>query len=486
MPNRLRWPVKLGYGAAELGVVAVETLLQIYLLKFYNITVGLPAQWTGLALALALVWDAVSDPLMGGLSDRTRSRWGRRRPYLLPGALGLAIGFAVLFDPPTLESNFFKFLFLLVSYLFVSTAMTVVTVPHLALGAEISFDRDERTEVFGYRRLFATLGSVLGLLLPAIVLIALGGEETEGATERSRRLAAWLLVGPILASTALTLWATRGLDRTDGPDATRARVTLGELLREQLGVLRNPVFVPLLAAFVVAAIGRTLNASTALYYYEFRLGLTEQQTITAVLLPFFAFFVLSIPMWVVVSRRFGKRWPALVGVGGLGVLTAWVYLIFPAGRLEGPVGMAILGGVLAGAIVLLDSMVADVVDHDELRSGRSREGLYFGVWKMGTKLSRALGLLIAGLLLGWIGFDETGAAQTPEVARRLAWLFGPVVGVFFLAGGAVLACAPLTDAHHRRVQALLVRRRAQRTNLPRARSNARCQASRDGGPKLPK
>lgn len=465
MSNRLRWPVKLGYGSAELGLVAVETLLQIYLLKFYNTTVGLPAQWTGLALALALVWDAVSDPLMGGLSDRTRTRWGKRRPYLLPGALGLALGFVLLFNPPSLESNLFKFLFLLVAYVFVNTAMTVVAVPHLALGGEISFDRDERTEVFGYKRVFATLGSVLGLILPAIALRALGGEEVEGAAERSRHLASWLLVGPIVASTAITVWATRGLDRADTPYATREATTLGSLLRGQLEALRNPVFVPLLAAFVVAAIGRTLNASTALYYYEFRLGLSEQQTITSVLLPFFLFFLLSIPLWVWLSRRHGKRWPALWGVGGLGVLTATVYVMFPAGRLEGPVLMAFFGGVLAGAIVLLDSMVADVVDHDELRTGRAREGLYFGVWKMGTKLSRALGLLVAGLLLGWIGFEEGAATQSPEVAQRLAWIFGPVVGVFFLAGGAVLAFAPLTDARHRRVQALLRERRARRVRM---------------------
>lgn len=462
MPNRLRWPVKLGYGTAELGLVAVETLLQIYLLKFYNTTVGLPAQWTGLALALAILWDAVSDPIMGGLSDRTRTRWGKRRPYLLPGALGLAVGFVLLFDPPRLESHLFQFFFLLGSYVFVNTAMTVVAVPHLALGGEISFDRDERTEVFGYKRVFATLGSVLGLLLPALVLRALGGDDVAGAAERSRQLASWLLVGPILGSAAITVWATRGLDRADPPHAPRERTTLRALLREQLQATRNPVFVPLLAAFVVAAIGRTLNASTALYYYEFRLGLTEQQTIGGVLLPFFLCFLLSIPGWVLLSRRHGKRVPALIGVGGLGLLTAWVYLVFPSGRLEGPFLMALFGGVLAGAIVLLDSMVADVVDHDELHHGRAREGLYFGVWKMGTKLSRALGLLLAGFLLGWIGFEEGAPAQGPAVAERLAWLFGPVVGCFFLAGGLVLAFAPLTDARHRRVQSLLAERRRRR------------------------
>lgn len=469
MPNTLRWPVKLGYGSAEFGVVAVETLLQIYLLKYYNTVVGLPAAWTGAALALAIAWDAVSDPIMGGLSDRTRSRWGKRRPYIVPGALALAVGFVFLFNPPTLESNLFKFLFLLVTYVFVNTAMTVVAVPHLALGGEISFDRDERTEVFGYRRVVSIFGSVLGLILPALVLGVLGGESTPAREQESRDIASLLLTVPIVLSAIVTVWATRGLDRPAPP--TQERISVVALLRGQLQALRNPLFVPLLLAFVIAAVGRAINASTGLYYYEVRLGLSEETTVGAVLLPFFLFFLASIALWVWLSRRYGKRGPALVGVSGLGLATIVVYPLFPPESLVGPIAMAVGGGVLAGAIVLLDSMVADVVDHDELMTGRKREGLYFGVWKMGTKLSRAIGLGLAGLLLGLIGFEEGAPTQDPDVGFRLAFLFGPVVGLFFLAGGWVLSRAPLTDARHRRVQKLLLRRREGRARRrPAART----------------
>jgi GPH family glycoside/pentoside/hexuronide:cation symporter len=397
---------------------------------------------------------------MGGLSDRTRTRWGKRRPYIIPGALGLAAGFVLLFNPPAMDSDLFAFLFLIVTYIFVNTAMTVVAVPHLALGGEISFDRDERTEVFGFRRVMSIFGSLLGLTLPAIVLSALGGESTPELEERSRHLASWLLAVPIVLSAVLTVWATRGLDASDSEP--RDAISLRELLRGQLHVLRNPLFIPLLLAFVVAAVGRAINASIGLYYYEFRLGLSEETTVGSVLLPFFVFFLASIAFWVWVSKRYGKLRPALIGVGGLGALTMVVYPLFPPNSLTGPIGMAVVGGVLAGAIVLLDSMVADVVDHDELKSGRAREGLYFGVWKMGTKLSRAIGLGVAGALLSAIGFEGGATTQTDEVGWRLAILFGPVVGAFFLAGGWILSRAPLTDAKHRRVQALLLRRRATR------------------------
>ena len=143
----------------------------------------------------------------------------------------------------------------------------------------------------------------------------------------------------------------------------------------------------------------------------------------------------------------------------MGTIVGIVYAILPPGNVQGAIFTAIGAGFFGGALILWESLVADAVDYDELKTGRQREGLYFGVWKMGNKLSRAAGLVLTGLMLSWIGFDETVAAQAPQVEWRLALIFGPGVGSFLLASGIVLAFAPLTDAKHRRVQALLLRRR---------------------------
>lgn len=132
--NPLSWRTKAGYGATDLGLAAVETLLQIYLLKFYNVVVGLPASYTGAALAIAIFWDAVSDPVMGGISDTTSHPSGRRRPYILPGAVGLSLFTIAIFNPPAMQSLPFKFAYLLVIYILLNTALTVISVPHAALG----------------------------------------------------------------------------------------------------------------------------------------------------------------------------------------------------------------------------------------------------------------------------------------------------------------------------------------------------------------
>lgn len=460
--EHIPWHRKLGYGSAELGIVAVEVLVELYVLKFYNVTVGLPPQWAGLAIAIAIVWDAISDPIMGELSDRTHTRTGRRRPYLIPGAVALAGSFILIFNPPAMASTVAKFLYLAGSYLCLTTAMTVLSVPHIALGGEMSFDRHERTQIFGYRRLYTTVGFILGTMLPALVIKTMTGEATPEDVEASRSLTSYFMAVPIVLTAWITVLSTRGLDRTEARSVHRAHFGLRVLLRSQWGVVRNLVFLPLLGAFVVASLGRTMNASLAMYYYEYRLGLSESETILKILAPFGTAALASIPFWIMASKRWGKQRPALVGVFGLGTFVGCAYVILQPGQVHGAIFAAIAGGIFGGALVLLESMVADIVDHDELKTGQHREGLYFGVWKMGTKLARAAGLALAGFLLQTIGFDEGAGTQSDSVSQGLALLFGPGVGGFLVLGGFILLANPLTDQRHERVQQLLLRRRRMR------------------------
>lgn len=458
--GRLPVRTKLGYGTAELGFVSVEVLVELYLLKYYNTVLGLAPVWTAAAMAIAVVWDAVSDPIMGGISDRTRHAMGRRRPWIIPGAIGLAASIILLFNPPRFSAQLPIFLFLLGGYLSITTFMTIASVPHIALAGEMSFDRDERTRIFGYRRLFTTLGLVAGTVLPPIVLHFLGNGDALEAIRRSRGLAALVLAAPIIVTAWISVRATRGLDAREASGDWRG-LRLSTLLREQIETLRNRAFLPLLAGFVIAGVGRALNASIAFYFYEYRLGFSEGQTVLRALLPFFACIILSVPVWAALSRRFGKKGPAFWGVFLLSLLVSVAYPLLRPGDHSTATLVAIMGGGLAGAIILYESLVADLVDLDELHTRRNREGIYFGVWKMGVKLSRALGLLLAGGLLSGIGFDERAAVQSEPVLQWLALLFGPGVGILFALGALIFLWMPLSDAKHRRVQALLLRRRSR-------------------------
>ncbi len=449
--------VKAGYGFAETGITAVQLFSQIYLLKFYTEIVGLSPTLAGIALAMSVVWDAISDPLMGTVSDRTRTRLGKRRPYLLIGGLLLSLSILLLFSPPTLASQWGKFFYLLGSYVLVNTAMTVLSVPHIALGGEITFERNDRTSVFGWRLFFSNIGMLLGMIIPVAILSSLGDESSKANIQTSRVMAAEIVAVVILVSSLTAFLVTKGYDKITPIE----KVKKLPFFKSFVSVLRNPVFFPLLISFVIATIGRTFNSAISLFYYEYRLNLKESDVIINILLPFFVVLILSIPFWVWISKKYGKKIPAFLGIFSLGALTMIAYPLFPPGEIRPPLLVAILGGIFAGSILILDSILTDVVDYDEMKTRDHREGLYFGFWKMGTKLSQAFGIAITGFILDAIGFQAGAEQQIPEIGFRLALLFGPGVGFFFVVGSFLFLFFPLTDEKHIRIQKILLKRKSK-------------------------
>ncbi|MDF3822069.1 MFS transporter [Leptospira sp. 96542] len=450
---KLKLSTKMGYGFAETGITAVQLFTQIYLLKYYTEIIGLNASLAGLALAISVIWDAVSDPLMGKISDNSHFKWGRRRPFILFGGALLSVSVLLLFSPPNLPSQWGKFFYLLSVYLFVNTAMTIISVPHIALGGELSFERNERTSVFGWRLFFSNIGMLIGMIVPAAILQSLGDESAKENIMTSRIQAGEIVSLVILVSSVITFLVTKGKDG--------AKVEQNKSLpffQSLFSVLKNKVFLILLFAFVIATIGRTFNSAIALYYYEYRLGLKESQVVISILLPFFLVLMASIGFWVWVAKKIGKKKPAFFGVFALGVLTVIAYPLFPFGELHPPLIVAFIGGICAGSILIMDSILTDVVDYDEFKTREKREGLYFGIWKMGVKFSQAFGIAITGFLLDAIGFDKQSVTQSAEVGFRLAMIFGPGVGFFFILGSILFLFFPLTDEKHIQIQRILLKR----------------------------
>jgi sugar (glycoside-pentoside-hexuronide) transporter len=450
----LTLPVKLGYGLAETGITAVQLFSQIYLLKFYTEIVGLVPSLAGIALAISVLWDGISDPLMGNLSDKTHSKWGRRRPYILFGGILLSLAILLLFSPPNMQTQMGKFLYLLFSYLTVNTAMTIISVPHIALGGELTFERNERTSIFGWRLFFSNVGMLVGMIVPAAILQSLGDENSKANIQTSRIQASEIVSAVILFSSMITFWVTRGRDQS--LENTSPSLPFFGSLKS---VLSNKVFLPLLVAFIIATIGRTFNSAIALYYYQYRLGLKESEVVINILLPFFLVLMLSIAFWVWIAKKVGKKKPAFIGIFLLGILTMIAYPLFPYGQLRPPLIVAIFGGIFAGSILIMDSILTDVVDYDEWKTRQKREGLYFGFWKMGVKFSQAVGIGLTGFMLDIIGFDQSASSQLPEVGFRLAMIFGPGVGFFFILGSLIFLFFPLTDAKHIALQKRLLKRK---------------------------
>ena len=439
---------RIGYSIAETGINAVETLLRLYLLIFYTDAVGLAPGWAGLAVALGLCWDAVTDPLMGYLSDRWYSCLGGRRPFLLLGGLLLGISIYILFSPPSLETTATKFTYLLAGFLFLNTAMTILSVPHMAIAAEITVEPDERSTLFAIRFACGNIGAIFGAGLPGFFA---SGERLQPIEQRlaMNEMSIWL---------ALVVWGTAGWAwAAIAKQPMHRAATHIELRQSLVQIWRNSAFRPLLLAYVVATFGVAINGALALYYYRYRL-LLEEQAVQLILVVFMLILTLSLVGWVLLSRKLGKLRPLLLGVSLLGFFSCVTYPFFPPGNFWVPL---LVGGVLlgscVGSVVLLDSLLTDVIDYDQVRTGIQRSGVYFGVWRLGAKIARALAVAGAGLVLEVIGFTPN-TVQSAEVSEALAWLFGPGVGIFLVLAALLLWQYRFDDAKQRQVRRILQRK----------------------------
>ncbi len=447
---RLRHTTQIGYATADVGLNLVETAVRIYLLIFYTDEVGLRSGLAGLALGLGLILDAIADPVMGAISDRTRHRFGGRRFYLPWGGILLALGALAVFWPPPLASQTAKFGWLLFAYCFLNVGMTVLAVPFTAMAGEMTEDPHERAIVFGWRFAFANVGAIAAAGLPAVFLA--GGQRNAKVMHEVGAVAAVVVVASALCS----WWTTRRVQFLHPP--LQHEPFFGSFAV----ALRDRTFRVLLAVYVVATIGIGINAAAALYYYQYRLQMSEPE-IQGLLVVFMAMFTLSILGWVAAERRWGKLGPMVVGALVLGVGTSALYLAMTPGHFGFVLGVGGVGlGLTVGCVVLIEAMLTDVIDHDRVRTRRLRSGLFFGVWRFASKLARAIGLGLVALVLEVVGFVPRQAEQAEQVGTALAWLFGPGVGGFFVAAGVILWRYRFDAAKQAQVRRILARR-AERT-----------------------
>ncbi|MFO0614914.1 MAG: MFS transporter [Polyangiaceae bacterium] len=449
---------KLGYGTAEFGNIAVEALARFHVLKFYTDVAGLRPDLASVAAAIAIVWDGLADLFIGLVSDRTRSSLGRRRPYIIAGGIFLAMTTILVFRPPAILNQYIKAAMLLLSFMAMNTSISLLAVPHSALSADMTRDRNERTELFGYRLFLGNLGLLVGAILPMYFLGR--AEKGEITIESAYRLTTYILGAAVLATAMTTFAATKGRDRGK-PDVGPMGFWL--VARSMRDVVKDSTYGPLVLSYMAAQFGIAVYGTFAPYYYQYRLGISHDQEMIIIGV-FIGTWILSIPPWVLVARKYGKRWPSIVGVTLVGILNSVCYPLCPPHSMVLPCLISGFGGALAGSMVLIEALVIDVVDVDEMRTRRRREGLYFATWKVAAKAARGLSVFASGFVLTAIGYvtNEDGApvtAQPPEVGTRLGWIFGPAVGGSFLIGVVVFLCMPLTDAKYARVQRVLEKRR---------------------------
>jgi GPH family glycoside/pentoside/hexuronide:cation symporter len=412
-----------GFGVGSLGTGLFSTVPSFLLLYFMTEVLGVRPALAGVAVFTPKIWSIVTDPLMGALSDRTRTRLGRRRPYILAGGLLLPFLFALLFNPPAHLSEAANFLFALAVYGLGATAYAVFSVPYLAMPSEMSPDQHIRTEIMSFRMGFAMLGVLLGMAAaPALV------DHFGGGREGYSHMAITLAV--ICACAMLTTFLS-----TSGATARDTSTTSSRLTEDLRSVLQDRKFRILIIVYGLQMIGASLFAAIAPYFVAQIL----RQSLSMLGLIFFVMLsatILALPLWTFAARRYGKE-PALIMASILyAVCTAVLCFAGPSSRAWQIYPNVVLLGVAFGGIQLLPfSILTDVIHANGLKTGVWREGVFTGVWTSAEKASLAFGPLVAGAILSLTGF--VNGASEPSVQPAASLL---AIRILFAVAPATLLC----------------------------------------------
>jgi glycoside/pentoside/hexuronide:cation symporter, GPH family len=438
--EHLSWRIKLLYGAPNVAGAALAIPIAINMPKFYTDVVGVPLGYLAIAIALARSFDALSDPAIGWLSDHTRTRLGRRRPYLIVGPPFCGLAFYLLMSPPrgmpTLSSAFWFAAFFILYFLF----HTVYALPHYALGPELTLDYNERTSLFGVRESFTIIGTIIAASAPGFMVHGLGWDQ--------RRV--FSVLGIVFALLLVSLyWALAWGVRERTEFATRESNPFVPGVRR---ALRNRPFRILLASYVVGSITGAIPATMVPFFNEYVIQPKNPELWLSIeLLGYFVTGILCMPLWVSAARRFGKR-PAWLASFVMGTTGGAAMFFLGKGDTMGLLILICWAGASFGAGLFLGpAMQADVIDYDELHTGKRREAQYTAFWSILPKFVAIPSAALPFAVLASIGYVPN-AVQTPEVLLAIRAIFALAPAFCAVLSFVIAWRYPISEEVHRAIR----------------------------------
>lgn len=443
--EKLSFSTRMLYGSGTIAFGVKDQGFNALLMLFYNQVIGLPAAWVGSAIMIAMIADAIFDPMLGQYSDNIRTRWGRRHPFMYAAALPIAAFYLLLWSPPQLSDSG-TFAWLVTSAILVRFAISLYEIPSTALLAEFTNDYDERTKLVAARYFFGVCGGILMTIITFGYFLKPSASQPVGHLNASGYSAyAWAAAAIMAAAVLISSFGTqkRALMRPSPPPVIK--LPFFTMLKEMGRVMIHPAYISILLASLFFAVAAGLSLSLQVYFATYFWELSAAQIATmasSTIIGIILAFVVVLPL----SARFGKK-PAAIIMYLLAMLATATPLIlrllghFPANG--DPALLWVLMGFLAFSMmttvsggILAVSMVADVTDQIQLETGKRSEGLLFSAATMVSKAVSGMGIMMAGLLLAFVGFPEQ--AQPGQVSD--AALNG-LAKLFILANSAASICA---------------------------------------------
>ena len=454
--ERLSVSTKLAFGAGDLGPAIATGVLSFFQLFFLTTVAGIPANIAGTILLVVKIWDALSDPVVGWLSDRTVSKHGRRRPWLLYGAVPFGIAFFLLWlVPPFGDAG--KIVYYLVLMLIFNTLFTVVNVPYTALTPELTRDYDERTSLNAYRFAFSIGGGLFAATAHQIIITSfcVSPAECQGVAQQPGYIAAGAFWGILIALPFF--WCFIGTRERYATPLSKDEMSLFDQVRVALS---NRPFLFVIGIYLCSWLAVQITASIIIFYVTF--WLQNPDFIPLILLAVQGSAFIFLFMWNAVSRRIGKKAVYITGMSFWIAVQLALFFVQP-GQEPLALILAVLAGVgIATAYLIPWSMMPDVIELDELETGQRREGIFYGFMVLLQKLGLALGLFLVGQVLAFQGFrEEAPIGQQPESALlAIRLMLGPVPAVVLICGIVLAIFYPITKQKHEEMLARIQTRRS--------------------------
>jgi GPH family glycoside/pentoside/hexuronide:cation symporter len=468
--NYLPFWTKLAYGTGDWATSSFGTLRQIFYAIFLTDVVGLEPRLASVAALVGIIWDAINDPIVGVLTDRMRSRWGRRRPFLLIFAIPYGLSFLLLWWAPPWHSQLALAATVTLAFMLSDTLETLVEVPFTALMPELTPDYDERTSLTSFRMFFNLLASLsTAVAAPAVVDAALAA----GLTQQQGYLIVAALFGGSAILPFLLIFAV-----VREPYASRVE---GEPEIPFLETVRtawaNIPFRFATAIFMLNWITFDIVALVLpfyLLYWVAQGNMLESVGLFGVSLPLesavFALLLitamLAMPLWIFISNRMNKRSAYIIGMIFWAAVQLGIFSVQP-GQIGLVLGMAALAGLsVSSAHILPEAMFPDVIEWAELRTNHRQEGIYYGVKNFIRKLTGALAIFIALQVLGWFGYQTPPANATyfqqPAITlTAMRMLIGPFGAVLLFSAVTTAWFYPLNRERHARIRRLLDKKKSR-------------------------
>ena len=442
--SRLRWSVISAYGAPGVGAGYMYLLIGFYIMKFSTDVLLIAPAVMGTIFGISRVWDAVSDPLVGYMSDRTRHSLGRRRLWLLLSIVPISGTFIMVFSPPASLHGTELIAWMAVGVIGFYSAATIFIVPHMSLGAELTPNYHERSRLYGLRHAAFTIGSILALVSMQLLINA------ERVSEAAVRQTAFELSAlAALVTAGLILYAVAKL--RERPDY-QGRVNASPFGAFK-DVWRNHHARLVLAVSFIENIGSAVIGILTLYVAQYVVGRPELAAL--IILSYMIPSTLSVPLWIPLSRRFGKirLWMfsmMLTGVSFGGMFSLpWLE---PDIRLVVIFGLAVFAGLAAGCGgTIAPSVQSDIIDYDEYMTGERKEGSYFAAFNFVHKSATGVMILITGYVLQFSGFVPN-QLQTMNVQVSMVFLYGLLPLICYCIGAALFSRFTLDEATHQQMR----------------------------------